>query len=60
MIIPIAYKFNNYKNSYIRLTISPSNTISVISERGEVIAEVVDGHGLELVLRNLREEHNFD
>ena len=58
MIIPILYEFNGYKNAYIRLTISPSNAISVISERGEIIADVVDGYGLELVLKNLRGGHD--
>ena len=55
MIILIEYQYHGYKNSYIRLDTAPSNKIAIYSERGELIKEVNDGHGLEKVLRFLRE-----
>ena len=55
MIIPIEYNYHGYKNSYIRLDISPSNAIAIYSERCELIKEVKDGYSLEKVLKFLRE-----
>lgn len=55
IIVPIDYYFHNYKNSYIRMVIAPSNAISILSERGELIREIHDGYELELVLKELRE-----